>query len=137
MPQIAEFLGGRLERQGLEPHRPGLVEGGGQEAQHLPRAQVGLHLVGPGVDERGELGQLAGLNTFPTLHLPKSAGVYAVPFFSKRAIAYLQQIKEMKSFEPEKKFGQAIKILLGYDWGVVKKEDLGVAYVKMGTQSTT
>jgi hypothetical protein len=31
----------------------------------------------------------------------------------------------------------ALKGLWGYDWGVYKPENLGVAYVQMGTMRTT
>jgi hypothetical protein len=88
----------------------------------------------------GYLGEIARMNVWPTLHLSKIAGVGGtaiVPFMNMEAIAYLQQLKKIEAYRPEKRFMNALKGLWGYDWGVYKPENLGVAYVQMGTMRTT
>jgi N4-gp56 family major capsid protein len=75
----------------------------------------------------GQVGQAAGFTVLQSHNVPNTAGTkYKIMFGTSRAISLAVQMTKMTPYEPEARFGDAVKGLQVYGAKVVRPEALGV-----------
>lgn len=85
--------------------------------------------LGGGVLIDGFVGRLWGFDIFVSNNVAVPTGsTYAIMFGTRQAITYAGQVSEIKAFEQEKRFNEAVKGLYVYGAKVVRPSTLGTLY---------
>ena len=90
--------------------------------------------LGSGVVRTGAIGQIAGFDLLKTTAVPVTDGEYSIAFGAGNyGLAHANQLTDLRAYEPEGDFQDAVKALQVWGNKVVEPETLGVATVTAGT----
>jgi hypothetical protein len=80
---------------------------------------------GDGRLANGEVGEAAGLRILKSNNVPNTAGTkYKIIAGHAKATSYVEQVLDLRSYKPEKRFGDAVKGLHVYGAKVVRPKNL-------------
>lgn len=90
--------------------------------------------LGSGVVRSGQIGQIAGFDLLKSTAIPEDSGEYSVAFGAGNyGLAHANQLTELRAYEVESDFQDAVKALQVWGNKVVEADSLGVAIVTAGT----
>lgn len=90
--------------------------------------------LGSGVVRTGQIGQIAGFSLLKTTAIPTDEGEYSVAFGAGNyGLAHAHQLTDLRAYEVEADFEDAVKSLAIWGNKVVEPESLGVAVVTAGS----
>lgn len=74
--------------------------------------------------ENGYLGKLLGFDIYESNNIVKNGSAYECIARTKAAVSYASQLTETKAYEPQKRFGEAVKSLQVWGGKVVRPKEL-------------
>lgn len=90
--------------------------------------------LGSGVVRTGQIGQIAGFSLLKTTAIPTDEGEYSIAFGAGNyGLAHAHQLTDLRAYEVEADFEDAVKSLAIWGNKVVEPESLGVATVAAGS----